>query len=279
MWKCVEIGDKSYLASQMSIECYESPVHQEYLVYSVVCMLVYVLGIPIAMFAILFRARYDIQHHPEDLATKMKYGMLYSSYEPDYYYFEVVEMGRKLMMTGGLILVGSGSALQVLIGILVCFVHILIIFYTRPYVEDTEDKLVQVTSTQLFLVLLCGMFLLASNENDGMVDAVLISLFVVCLLCIVAALVYTIMDDGFLYALCGGPIFIASKLAAMCKKNRKANGTNGTSKAVHPASPASGTATTPSETDMRKLRKASRAFGEAPATQTNDDVTMVVPMA
>jgi hypothetical protein len=113
MWKCVDIGDKSYLYSQMSIECYESPVHQQYLVYSTICMVVYVIGIPLVMFAVLYRARKDIQNHPDDLATRMKYGMLYSSYEPAYYYFEVVEMARKLLMTGGLILLGSGSPMQV----------------------------------------------------------------------------------------------------------------------------------------------------------------------
>jgi hypothetical protein len=83
-----------------------------------------------------------------------------------------------------------------LIGILVCFIHILVIFYTRPYVEDAEDKLVQVTSTQLFLVLLCGMLLLASTEDSAMVDVILITIFVVCIICIIAALVYTVMGTS-----------------------------------------------------------------------------------
>ena len=37
---------------------------------------------------------------------------LYDSYEPKYYYFEVVETIRKLFLTGGLVLLGPGTGEQ-----------------------------------------------------------------------------------------------------------------------------------------------------------------------
>ena len=37
-------------------------------------------------------------------------GSLYLDYEPKYYYWEVVEMMKKMMLTGGLVLLAPGSS-------------------------------------------------------------------------------------------------------------------------------------------------------------------------
>lgn len=65
--------------------------------------------------------------------TLARAGFLLSIYKVDYWYFELLEMLRKLFMTAILVFVSEGSVGQILAGLLVTFLSLLLAFSLQPY--------------------------------------------------------------------------------------------------------------------------------------------------
>ena len=83
--------DGKVLAADFAIKCYEEK-HSTYLIVAVAFLLVYILGIPLAMFIVLWRNRNHLhfEHESEELtekhlAMKARLGGLYLQYEPKYW--------------------------------------------------------------------------------------------------------------------------------------------------------------------------------------------------
>ena len=115
---------------------------------------------------------------------------MWGAYERKYWFWEVVEMGRKLMLAGVMVVVVEGSTLQIAIGLLVCFLSFGGYTAWQPYEEQSDDNLQMFCQLQLFSTLLCGLLLkvnrrvtssaaLASAEaNDDETEAIGIFLIV-----------------------------------------------------------------------------------------------------
>merc|ERR1711871_1170643 len=90
-------------------------------------IIIYTIGIPVLLFILLRRNRkylykskcpYNEMHkHAE---VKRRLGAVYDAYNPDSYYFDLVDMFRRLSLTGGLIILGESSNTQIFLGALVC---------------------------------------------------------------------------------------------------------------------------------------------------------------
>ena len=93
VYNCKTINgiDGHVLAADFAIKCYEEK-HSIYLIVAVAFLLVYILGIPLAMFIVLWRNRDHLHFEHEDeelaekhLAMKARLGGLYLQYEPKYW--------------------------------------------------------------------------------------------------------------------------------------------------------------------------------------------------
>ena len=83
--------DGKVLTADFAIKCYEEK-HSIYLIVAVAFLLVYILGIPLAMFIVLWRNRNHLHFENESeeltkkhLAMKARLGGLYLQYEPKYW--------------------------------------------------------------------------------------------------------------------------------------------------------------------------------------------------
>jgi hypothetical protein len=115
----------------------------------------------------LWKNKDKIMDDPEDEEMTKKYGSMYGPYEPPFWYFEIIEMMRKLVLTAGLVLVKPGSTAQILLGILVCFFYCVAQMNLKPLLEDNDDYLSQAASVQLFLTLLTGLVLKIDVSSEG----------------------------------------------------------------------------------------------------------------
>ena len=126
-----------YLKADLSINC-DSPEHKFYKAFATACIIVYPIGVPLLYAVNLWsdRALLDpgqkrlVKDHGKEEGLEraleerarlenmeehrhiQSLTFLYDSYEPKYYYFEVVETIRKLFLTGGLVLLGPGTGEQ-----------------------------------------------------------------------------------------------------------------------------------------------------------------------
>ena len=95
--------------------------HRLFSAVAVVFMLLLVVGIPFGVLLTLFSNRKHLfdQTHPLHVETRFKYGTLYSMYEQKYYWFEIVNIVYKAIMTGALCVIAPGTSTQPLVGLLI----------------------------------------------------------------------------------------------------------------------------------------------------------------
>merc|ERR1712072_670564 len=177
-----ELG-QTYMRSDLSINT-EDPRYKTMKWFAGICIAVYVIGIPSLYILILYKKRHIIakdpengeQIHPDDhqevMRCQTEFGSMYKDYKRKYYWFELVEMSRKILLVGALVLSGNGG-MQIFAGIIICFVYILLASYLEPLTSKTDAVLQYMTSIQLFFTLISGLMLNYRNfeKKDGIGDA------------------------------------------------------------------------------------------------------------
>ena len=94
--------------------------------------------------------------------TYQRLGFIYYSYTEECWWYEVVELSRKLVLNGLMVLVSDNNAsTRVVAGVGACFVYLLVMNYFRPYKCASDFLLQNVCHVQLFLTVLCGLLLKA----------------------------------------------------------------------------------------------------------------------
>ena len=135
-------------------------------------MVLYVFCIPVAFCAILYINRKAIAHDPDDeeehikkewhsevIKVRKEFGSIYADYRRKYYYWEIVEMIRKVVLIGALVLVNKVPSLQIFLGVLICFVYSFMAALMEPFNDPADQNLQFITSLQLFLTLVTGFYI------------------------------------------------------------------------------------------------------------------------
>ena len=183
LFKCTELDSELFvLVADMSMEC--SMTHgpwKNYATIGLISIIIYVLGIPISSWFILRQnknALYNI-NHPKQESMEREYGSLYLQYEPTYYWWESLEMVKKCLLTGGLVLVAPGSSAQVMFGALIALTFLLLVLKASPYEEDDDDKLQFIATLAILLTLLGGFALKTDNPEEGLYEKGLMGVLLV----------------------------------------------------------------------------------------------------
>jgi hypothetical protein len=102
-------------------------------------------------------------------------------------YFEVVETLFRLFLTGFLVLIIPGTALQIIIGMLVTVIYMKMCSHYKPFIDDSLDSLKEVTHWQILLVLELALLLRTDALDQYKTWISVLSVF---------ALFTTVMYDG-----------------------------------------------------------------------------------
>ena len=165
-------GKITYLAADMSIRIIpESPEYTALLGYAWTFMILYVFCIPLAIGAILYTHRQAIAHDPDDqdehidpnwhsevIKVRKEFGSIYGDYRRKYYFWEIVEMVRKVVLIGALVMIPIDS-LQIFFGVLICFGYSFMAALMEPFNDPADQNLQFITSLQLFLTLATGFYI------------------------------------------------------------------------------------------------------------------------
>jgi ABC-type sugar transport system permease subunit len=96
--RCRDLGDGvSVLEADYAIEC-ESSKYQLFRVFAMFTILAVPVGIPVGAFLLMRKSEEKIL--AEDLDTLRQFNVLVGDYEPQYHYWECIELGRKLILAG-----------------------------------------------------------------------------------------------------------------------------------------------------------------------------------
>ena len=173
LFKCEKIQGKWYLAADYSVVCLDAQYNQ-YVILALVCMMLFTVGIPLGVYILLFRSRkvlypeHCVNTEDEDQSglgrTFLKHAganrrlsSVYEAYSPNAYYFDLVDLVRRLMLTGGLVLLGEQSNVQIFLGGLLCIMWLCLVLVMRPYDAYWDNILSGTLSLQLLLIIFSGM--------------------------------------------------------------------------------------------------------------------------
>jgi hypothetical protein len=150
-------------------------------VYAAIMIILYPVGIPCLYFRLLYKKRDELKHRDDILykgrrkdvkknkikafveanalnvnddnslkrSTQM-FKFLYDSYKPQYWYFEIVETTRRLMLTAVLSVIASGSSTQVVCGIMLSLFYMKIYAYYQPYSLEESSILAELAQYQIY---------------------------------------------------------------------------------------------------------------------------------
>jgi hypothetical protein len=165
VFDCQRVSGRYFLRQDYSIECYKGE-HVAALVFALVFLGIYVIGIPLAFLLHLRKHRARL----EDSDFTEKFGSIYVAYKAQDYWFESFEMVKKIVLVGGMVLINPGSMSQVLMGFLIAFAFYTVVVAYAPYKELINTKLQILTSGQLLLALVLGLVLTTNSNTNNVED-------------------------------------------------------------------------------------------------------------
>ena len=105
------------------------------------------------------------EDHYDYYSTRRQYGGVFAAYEADYWYWEVIEQIKKVLLTGFLIIVAKGSSIQILVAEVITAIYLLAMVRTVPYHSDADDLLQSIASICLLFTLMI-VFALKTDDPD-----------------------------------------------------------------------------------------------------------------
>jgi hypothetical protein len=197
LFKCREIMGVWYLTADYNVVCFEGAWTSTSIV-AFIGMGLFVFGIPISQFLVLWKNRKYLDENKmttnteyrKHLHVKQKYGSIFEAYTAECYYYDLIDLIRRLILTGGLILIGNEEAVaQVFLGILVSSMWLCLVLYKKPYASAWDTALSGLLSFVLVITLVSGVCMRlyeltldgADEYQRNAFGAVLIASIVVCL--------------------------------------------------------------------------------------------------
>ena len=114
------------------------------------------------------KVRAEIQQG--DKGTLQKFDFVLGDYDSAHWYWEIVELIRKLIMAGLIGLVGRGTVLQTVLATLISFLFFALAFREMPYRKRRLNAIKVLSEFQLFVILLVCVVLRTNKNGLGAED-------------------------------------------------------------------------------------------------------------
>ena len=159
-----DVSERYFLVADYSVRCsrgsYRDPAYETIRVAAICFVILWPVGVPLLFACLLRMGRYGIWGccAQQDGTARVQIDFLTREYEPDFYWWEVPLMLKKLSLTGFLLLVPQDLVfLRLVAALLVCIAYLILLLYSKPYREPTTAAVavgVNVTLVCLFFTAL-----------------------------------------------------------------------------------------------------------------------------
>ena len=179
-----------YLKADYSVQC-QGPKYQYFLIGAYIST-AYIVALPTASFIALWKQRNLIlasgdakttQHlgGSREMITGMRF--LFENYKPRSWYWELVEMSRKVILTSGLILVGQESRSYIGLALVIAGMYGILFCWIRPIQDEFDNRLMSASLAVTVFNLTVGAASRIPAENieasmDPYLDGVLLNILV-----------------------------------------------------------------------------------------------------
>jgi hypothetical protein len=193
-----------YLYADYSIQC-DTDAHFTYRIIAGIAFSVYGLIMPAAIAVLLHQGQPERHDNdvPASLSTPLMAGLAFYSkqYKSGFYYWETIELYRKLFVTGIVVFIAEGTSAQISFGVLFAVLGLVLQFAYSPYVHEVENKLASAGQLTIVLALLVGGLMRASQaEESAQMESVNVD--------DIAAGAYLVTSGSVFYTMIGATIFL-----------------------------------------------------------------------
>ncbi|CAN0341912.1 unnamed protein product, partial [Scytosiphon promiscuus] len=101
-------------------------------------ILVYPVGIPLLYAILLYQRRDVLSDASADKTQAQSISSLWEPYRPERYFYEVVECGRRIMLTGVVVFIFPNDAAQIAITILIALFFSAVFDVLSPYKSESD---------------------------------------------------------------------------------------------------------------------------------------------
>ena len=149
-FSCERLDDgKTYLRADYRIHC-DSQTHTAYTVYAGIMTVLYTLGIPALYACILFKDRHLLANKNDSSTERgssderennlrlRATSNLWKPYKPERFYYELVEYGRRILLTGVVVFIYPNTAAQIAITLAISFTFAMAFEGLNPYVSSWD---------------------------------------------------------------------------------------------------------------------------------------------
>ena len=142
-WPCYRFERASFLKADVDVQC-DTAEHDNIQAVAWSAIALYPFGLLALNGALLFRARDAICHRkPTTFSSAIAF--LYREYEPHLFWWELVEMVRRLVLVGLMVLM-QGTMLQLVVGTTLALIFLVLQVQAQPYASMEDDLLATVCS-------------------------------------------------------------------------------------------------------------------------------------
>lgn len=109
---------------------------------------------------------------------------LYKAYEPKYWYWEVLETSRRLLLTAVISIIADGEIMQIVFGAFIALIFMKLYGMYAPFLKDDDDALQELSQYQIFITLFISLLLrVAKTDPSTSGDSFIPMLDVLLVLC------------------------------------------------------------------------------------------------
>ncbi|CAB1106635.1 unnamed protein product [Ectocarpus sp. CCAP 1310/34] len=107
-------------------------------VYAAIMIVVHPVGIPLAYAALLCQRRHVLADAGTDKTVAQSISSLWAPYRSERFYFEVIECGRRVMLTGVVVFIFPNDAAQIAITMLIALSFLIVFEMLSPYTSEPD---------------------------------------------------------------------------------------------------------------------------------------------
>lgn len=168
---CREVGPgTSVLIADYSVTCtQDGQMTAEYSTLTMASSLLVALwpvGIPVMLFTQMYRARKLIREQDEE--TLQQYSFVIGDYKAEFWWWESIELSRKLVLAGLIGLLGRGTIGQSVLAVTFAFMFFGLHYRAQPFETPMLNNMKSLAEVQVFMILLvCIVQRLAESNEFG----------------------------------------------------------------------------------------------------------------
>ena len=163
---CVKIAGENYLRVDTGVDC-SLPSYRSFRVVNGFFIFLY-MSVPLSWLVLLFRFRARLNPSTTTADSGLVLWMrdrdptlapvrfLFAVYQPRYYFWEALELYRRVAFIGVLPLLSSKADRRAAIGVLLSIVSLAVYGEVAPFQRDTTKILARVAQYSIFMTFGCG---------------------------------------------------------------------------------------------------------------------------